>query len=379
VKILWHSAAPWEPTGYGTQTGIWTKYLAKQGHDVFISARTALMYQIAAHGEIPVLPGPPFMGDGVPDEMLPYHAQAVKPDLVIILYDLWHFGIPPERLPNFPVAFWMPVDHSRLHSKELAHLESGRVYPVAMSDFGRKIITDAGFSCGYVPHAIETNKWGPLTSARAEIRESFGIPEGSFVVGINGTATDPTRKGLYEQIEAFTRLWRKHPESILMMHTLPGFVHGMDVLAAMDVCGLPLDVVRFPPVYDYLRGGIPADNMISWYNALDVLSNATYGEGFGLAAIEAQACGTPVILSKGSTGKQLVGPGWLVDTQNYWNAQHRALWHAPNIHSIYRAMELAYRDANKRRKAAWQFAAAYEVETVGPMWGPVLEAATGAA
>jgi glycosyltransferase involved in cell wall biosynthesis len=379
VKILWHSAAPWEPTGYGTQTALWTQYLARQGHDMFISARTSLMYQIASHGDIPVLPGPPFMGDGVPDEMLPFHALAVKPDLIIVLYDMWHFGLPPERLPGVPVAAWMPLDHSRPHNKEYAHLASGKIYPVAMSHFGEQVIAGAGFSCGYVPHAIDTSKWTPLTSARAEIREGFRIPGDAFVVGINATSTDPTRKGLYEQIEAFTRLWRNHKNVILMMHTLPGFVHGMNVLAAMDVCGLPEDVVRFPPVYDYLRGGIPGDNMVSWYNALDVLANATYGEGFGLAAVEAQACGTPVILSDGSTGPQLVGPGWLVQTQPYWNAQHSALWHVPIIDDIHRALEEAYEDAGGRRKAAWQFAGDYDVAVVGPTWKPVLEAATGAA
>jgi glycosyltransferase involved in cell wall biosynthesis len=301
----------------------------------------------------------------------------VQPDLLIILYDMWHFGLPPERLPNVPIACWMPVDHSHLHDKEQGHLASGRVYPVAMSEFGRDVIRKAGFASGYVPHGIDTTKWAPLTSARPEIREAWSIPKDAFVVGINGTATDPVRKGLWEQIAAFTKFWRKHPNSVLMIHTLPGFVHGMDVIAAMDRAGLPADVVRFPPVYDYLRGGIPADSMVSWYNALDVLSNCTYGEGFGLAALEAQACGTPVVLTRGSTGKQLVGPGWLVDSQPYWNAQHRALWHLPLIPSIYRAYEQAYLDAANRRKASWQFAAAYDVQTVGPMWEPVLTAAAG--
>lgn len=379
MKILWHSAAPWEPTGYGTQTGLWTRWLQKQGHDVFISARSALMYQIASHGDIPVLPGPPFWGEGIADELLVGHMNAVQPDLTIVLYDMWDFGIPPDKLPRIPIAAWTPIDHAPLTQREEAYFGSGLIYPIAMSEFGRGVIQEAGYSCGYVPHAIETNKMAPLTSARPEIRESFGIPEGAFVIGINATATDPTRKGLHEQIRAFGRFHAKHPDAVLMLHTLPGFVHGMDVLASMRVVGLPMDAVRFPPVYDLLRGGIPGDNMVSWYNALDVLSNCTYGEGFGLAAIEAQACGTPVILSRGSTGKQLVGPGWLVDTQPYWNARHRGEWHAPRIDSIYRAYEQAFLDAKNRRKAAWQFAAQYEIETVGPMWKPVLEAATGEA
>ena len=379
MKILWHSAAPWEPTGYGTQTRFWSRWLAKQGHDVYVSARSALMYRSVMVDDIPVLPGPPFWGEGIADELLVGHVQAVKPDLVIVLYDMWDFGVPPAMLPDVPIAAWMPVDHSRLTGREMAYLDSGKVYPVAMSEFGRKVIQDAGFACGYVPHGIDTSKHAPLTSARPEIREGFGIPADGFAIGIDATSTDPTRKGLYEQIEAFTRFWRKHPNAILMMHTLPGFVHGANVLAMMDVAGLPIEAVRFPPVYDYLRGGITGDSMVAWYNALDLCSNCGYGEGFGLTAICAQACSTPVVLSRGSTGKQLVGPGWLVDTQPYWNARHAALWHAPNIASITRAYEQAYLDAANRRKASWQFAAQYDVEVVGPLWKPVLEAATGAA
>ena len=126
--------------------------------------------------------------------------------------------------------------------------------------------------------------------------------------------------------------------------------------------------------------GMPADTMVAWYNSCDVLSNAGYGEGFGLPAIEAQACGVPVILSDGSTGPELVGPGWLVKTQAAWNETHRAQWHTPIIGSkrqpgtLVHAYHQAYEQAADRAPAAWKFAAKYEWETVSPMWDDCIKA-----
>ena len=385
LKLIIHTGAPWEPTGYGTQASLLGRWLHKQGHEVIYSARSGLFYQVAQHDGCPVLPSTPFYGDGFQDEMLPGHVAAVQPDAVIVLYDLWNFGLPPERLPRVPFLFWAAVDHSRLGPKEYAYLASGKLYPVAMSQFGKSVIEQAGFSCGYVPHSIQTNKWAPLPSARAEIRQQqFGLPDDAFVIGINATSTDTRRKGLFEQIEAFGDFTRRHPKAnaVLMLHTLSNFIWGADVNAMCAEQGLPETAVRITPAYNYLMG-IPADWMVGWYNACDLVSNVTYGEGFGLAAIEAQACGVPVVLSDGSTGPELVGPGWLVKTQPAWNETHRAQWHTPLKASITAAYEKAYRiyrqpeQASALRQKAWRFASRYEWEAVSPGWETCLSDALG--
>lgn len=383
MRILWHSAAWWEPTGYGTQTAIWTDWLAKQGHEVIESARSSLMYQVAGHNSRPVLPAAPFYGDGVQDEMLPGHVDAVKPDLLIILYDGWNFGLPVDRFPAVPMAFWLPIDSDPMDEKEQDMLASGKLYPVAMSEFGSARLKAAGFAHGYVPHGIDTTRWQPLPSMRHELRDMFKVPRDAFVIGLNATSTDVLRKGIYEQLEAFAIFLRKHPGAVMMIHSLPAFRHGADISRIVHVLRIPAAAIRVPSPYDYLRGGITGDNMLHWYNALDVLSNCSYGEGFGLAAIEAQACGVPVILARNSTGPQLVGPGWLVNTQHHWQGTHRGQWGVPFTRDIVKAYEKAYAvaqdpgRAEEMRKQCWRFAERYDVQRVGPMWDPVLAAATG--
>ena len=50
----------------------------------------------------------------------------------------------------------------------------------------------------------------------------------------------------------------------------------------------------FSDQYTYLLGW-PEERMAQLYNAFDVLSLASSGEGFGIPLIEAQACGVPVV------------------------------------------------------------------------------------
>ncbi len=48
------------------------------------------------------------------------------------------------------------------------------------------------------------------------------------------------------------------------------------------------DVVRFAPP-------VPRTELVQWYRAADLVCVPSYSESFGLVALEAQACGTPVI------------------------------------------------------------------------------------
>ena len=52
--------------------------------------------------------------------------------------------------------------------------------------------------------------------------------------------------------------------------------------------------------------------MASLYNSFDVLTAVTRGEGFGIPILEAQACGTPVIVGDWTSMSELCFSGWKV-------------------------------------------------------------------
>ena len=62
------------------------------------------------------------------------------------------------------------------------------------------------------------------------------------------------------------------------------------------------DVVRFEPP-------AAADELVRWYRAADLVAVPSYSESFGLVALEAQACGTPVVAADVSGLRDAVADG----------------------------------------------------------------------
>ena len=99
------------------------------------------------------------------------------------------------------------------------------------------------------------------------------------------------------------------------------------------------------------------------------------GEGFGVPQIEAQACGTPVICTNTSASPELLGDGWLVEGQPFWDSPQRAWMISPGVPSIIEAMEAAYARGRKRSQIAQDFASQYGADFVfANYWLPAMEA-----
>jgi glycosyltransferase involved in cell wall biosynthesis len=120
--------------------------------------------------------------------------------------------------------------------------------------------------------------------------------------------------------------------------------------------------------------------LADWYRACDVLLSPG-NEGFGLPAIEAQACGTPVILGDWGTGPELAGDGWLVPGELWWNDIHQADWHDAGTPGMVAALEEAYEmycteaETRSRRDAARDNALTHDIgKIVRDHWEPVLGA-----
>ena len=371
MRILWHSlAAPWVGSGYGTQTSTWTRYLRDRGHQVAISTGSMLAGTTITWEGMEVLPAPL---DGQVHTLLPYHVEAAKPDVTILLTDL--HPVPPQLLARVPgkVLAWIPIDTMRQVSLLDFYLlqQAPNVTPVAMSKHGQALLAKAGIDAPCIPHGIDTfAAWTPSPD-RAATRRELGLPEGTFLVGINSNNSDPYRKGYHEQMEAFRILATSHPEARLVIHTFIRQKGSVDLEVMATALGIR-DKIIWSNQERMEAGAYSQDFMAAWYSAMDVVSNCSLGEGFGLAAIESQACGTPVILSAGSTGPELVGPGTLVDVQPFWNPVHQAQWHMPLVGSVTRAYYWAQQAAGRKREQARDFATTYDVQNIGPLWDELL-------
>lgn len=376
MKILWHSNAPFAPTGYGSQTGIFAPLIRDAGHDVAISAFWGLYGKALDWDGIKLYPGtaadygdkwlPAYTaahGDGDPS-----HVQ------VITLMDVWVLNSP--LLASMNIASWVPVDHDPAPPKVIDFFTRTGATPIAMSRFGEDKLREAGLDPLYVPHGVDTDLLRPIP--QADVRKAMGIDPDAFVVGMVAAnqGQSPPRKAFPQVFEAFAEFHRRHQNSLLYMHTVASNPHaGMNLPALAQVCGIPEGAVVFTPEYE-LQVGVDYSKMAWVYSNMDVLAAPSYGEGFGIPIVEAQACGVPVIVNDFTAMHELAGPAdWKTTGERWYDMAHGAWFQAPHVAAILDRLEQAYdaRGDEKLKTECRQFAEGYDARTVmAEHWVPTL-------
>ena len=127
---------------------------------------------------------------------------------------------------------------------------------------------------------------------RSAAREFVGLPNDALVVSFVGRIQP--HKGPEVLIRATSELVKHSP---LLRHKLIVNIIGgasganteeVDRLKELATWLAIDDVVRFSPP-------VPRADLAQWYRAADLVVVPSYSESFGLVALEAQACGTPVV------------------------------------------------------------------------------------
>lgn len=376
MRILIHSNAPFVPSGYGAQVRLLLPRLAELGHDVVVSSFYGVSGSPINWKDWLILPAG--QNDFGVDTIIP-HADTYGADLVLTLMDFWQLARVAPALRGRRLAAWLPNDCSPLGQPDRQTLEVSGAVPIAMSMFGLGNLREAGFEQAmYVPHAVDTDVFRPPAD-RVELRESLNLPTDQFIIGICAANRDGLRKGFPEQFKAFAKFHRAHPDSLLMVHSVAQSRGGLDLLELAADMGITDHVIISEP-YAQITGIMEPYVIADWYGCLDVLSSCSYGEGFGLPILEAQACGTPVIATDCSAMSELVaGTGWLVRGQPFWNPTHRAWWKRPDVDAIVKSYEKAYAErgaqrALRRQGQCIEFAAGYDSAAVAAeFWAPALK------
>ena len=328
------------------------------GYEVVLSSYYGLSGAPTQWNGVTVLPG---FGSGYCSTSLFEHYKMVQPDLVITLGDVW--VLDANLLKQMPVAHWLPSDCRPMSTADRGVIDASGAKLMAMSRFGYENFTRAGYDPAYCPHGIDTEIFSPPEDRKA-LRESMGISEDEFVIGLNGANNDAIRKGHPEQMLAFAKFHSTHPDAVLAMHTGIHQDGGQDLESLAENLGI-VDRVRVVDQYRYHAGLIQPSEIADWYGILDVLSSCSFGEGFGLPIIEAQSCGVPVITTNASSMPELNPHGISVDGELFLNGVHRAWWVKPDISGIVSAYEDAYDKRNEvPREKLREFALQYDADVV---------------
>lgn len=386
IAVGWVSNAPWAATGYGEQTAQVTQRLNNDGHDVGIFSNYGLEGAASEWQGMRVWPrGAEQYSNDVTPAQMQEHFQNSKSDtpLLITLYDVWVFK--GAQWDNWPIASWVPVDHAPCPAEVARWLAKPNVTPIAMSKFGKQQLENIGLESLYVPHGIDTKTFKPtpyLINDKGEHvtgNELIGFGEDKFIVmfAAANKGVYPSRKAFAENLIAFRMFADKHDDAVLYLHTEQhGGMGGINLNDLLSAIELKPEKVRFVDQYAY-RGPLSKEYLAACYTAADVFLACSKGEGFGVHVPEAQACGTPVIVSDYSAQPELVGHGWIVDGQPDWDPMQRSWWITPNINTIVEALEQAYANGKGTSAKAIEFAANYDCDVVYKNhWQPALELLT---
>ena len=138
------------------------------------------------------------------------------------------------------------------------------------------------------PPGVDLTVFSPAFRTRS--RAQLGVPAGKFHLLFAGRIQ--RLKGPQILIQAAALLRSRRPDIDLQL-TILGALSGakdFDLKSLIHAAGMDDVVTHHPPVN--------APELAAWFRSADVVVMPSYSESFGLVALEAQACGTPVVATR---------------------------------------------------------------------------------
>jgi glycosyltransferase involved in cell wall biosynthesis len=360
-------------TGYGVQGLYLAERLLKHGAKVANLSNYGLEGRIdkirTKHGDVTHYPrGFKLYSD---DVMAHWHKHFASQfpklkNVLFTLYDVWVYN---DLKYDGEIVSWVPLDHVTLPPQVRKFLMRTNVTPVTMSPHGQRQLEAAGIDSVYIPHGIDTKVFKPTHEAFGmPTRKYLEVPEDAFLVSMvqaNKANGQIHRKALAEQLLAFAMFRKEKPNAYLYLHMEPSKVFGgFNLPVLLKSVGLDESVVRIADT-DTLRTGYPQEFLAAVYTASNVVLGVSYGEGFGVPVVEAQACGTRVITSGFAATQDLAGPdSYLVGGQPFWDEHQSSFFNVPFVQAITDALKLAYDDPRGVSQSSIDFAKQFDVEKV---------------
>jgi glycosyltransferase involved in cell wall biosynthesis len=371
------------PTGYGNQGQLLVERLVRSGLEV---AALSNYGQEGRPGTLSI------GGKNIPHyhrgfdlyslDTIPLHVRDFTdkhPDLKHVLFTLYDVWVYNKLQYDGEIVSWVPMDHITPPPGVIEFLRKENVTPIAMAPHGQRQMESQGIQSTYIPHGIETKVYYPDDKFKgASFKETMGLQESDYLVGIvaaNKANASIHRKAFAENLLAFSMHLKKYPDSYLYIHSEPtrGF-GGFDIATILKMVGIPKNNVFLPDLYE-LRTGFGTDYMRAMYSSLDVLLSTSYGEGFGIPTVEAQACGTRVITSNFAASADLASEdSWKIDGQPFWDEAQASFFCVPSLNKIIAALEDSYLNARGHSDKAVEFAKQFDVDHVWKWhWTPFLK------
>ncbi|MBV8718307.1 MAG: glycosyltransferase family 4 protein [Chloroflexi bacterium] len=224
--------------------------------------------------------------------------QQYRPDVIVSSQQVWDctvatslsskLHIPQVVQLHYSVGWWLgKLPLARLKTCDLV---------IAISDF----IAEQAIAHGVPRQRITTIKNtavlpAPDLTARDDVRMELGIPANACIVGFVARL-DPF-KGHTEAIDAFARVARSRPDLHILIAGRGELEAELKMQASTTAVSERIHFVGY-------RTDVP--RLLA---AMDIFVHPSYNEPFGLAVLEAQAAGLPVVAFRSGATAEVVCDG----------------------------------------------------------------------
>lgn len=219
-----------------------------------------------------------------------------------LLRDLW--GVPLVHTAHT----WAAVKNLGLAEGDTPEPESRRICEQQIVDNADRIIVNTqeeadalvtaydaeNTDLAVVPPGVDVDRFTPGSDRATErSRRELGIPLRAKVIAFIGRLQ--MLKGPHILLRAAADLIRRHPEQNIRV-VICGGPSGTGMERPDELHDLAAEL----GVSGYVRflSPRPPEELVSVYQAADIIAVPSYNESFGLVALEAQAAGTPVVAAR---------------------------------------------------------------------------------
>jgi D-inositol-3-phosphate glycosyltransferase len=302
----------------------------------------------------PAWPGRDALGIGRLPDVLP----RAKPDVIVMQTNPWHVplyarAIHTHGYGDVPLVGIIAVEGKNVEGNKLNALAKAIFWTEFGLDEARKGGMKKRVPTDVIPLGVDLDVFTP--SDRVAARHLLGIhadvPDDSFIiVNVN---RNQTRKRIDLSIIYFAE-WitaNKIRDAYLYMHVLPGSTAAIDCDQLAKYYGVEDRLILAAPKDIY--NGAPEKYVAAAYQAANVYLTTSLGEGFGLTALEAAACGLPVVAGRTAALAEWGGEAlWLTDcdSEGVMPDVNGMIGAAPTKAGVFQALDYLYRDPDARAR-----------------------------
>jgi len=350
IRILFLGVLPFCTTAYGKNAFNICTRLKERGHKIIIFPNTSLF-----HINRPFRwRGMRIVGRRDLREFTINELRTVfekyNSDIIFQHFDIWAWESVFLKC-DMPFVSYTPVDTSAEPPKAkltetLVNICKNANMNLAMSKYGYECFKNAGLPTHHAPHGVDEKMYYP--EDKMEARKKIHLNTDKFVFGI--VSINRPRKNVMNQMRAYKMFLDNNPkaDTMLYLHTFPmrQFNTGFNLITVAKNLNIPVDKIAFTHPYSF-KNAIEPD-MRHLYNSFDCYLNVTLGEGFGLAILEAMACGIPSLVTDFGAMKEL--SNFRVKVKEWFSGSVDSFFAVPDTEHMVGQMEKIYNSDKLREK-----------------------------